>query len=237
MNAITLGLHIVAGALGLLAGYVALYSAKGAPLHRTSGNVFVYTMIVMSLLGGLIALVRSKAPAGNVPVAFLTVYLVITALTTVRPVGVASRRLDAGMMVLVAAITLTFFTFGALAISSPQGSLNGFPAAPFFIFGSIALLASIGDVRLIRSGGARAIRGTRRLARHLWRMSTALLIAALSASVQFGKLIPEPYRVPGLLAVPLLAIVVTMLYWLWRVRVRRKLRGVILALPDAAEPA
>jgi len=237
MNAITLGLHIVAGALALLAGYVALYSAKGAPLHRTSGKVFVYTMIVMSLLGGLIAVVRSKAPAGNVPVAVLTMYLVITALRTVRPVGAPSRRLDAGMMVLVAAITLTFFTFGALAISSPKGVLNGFPAAPFFIFGSIALLASIGDVRLIRSGGTQAIRGTRRLARHLWRMSTALLIAALSASVQFGKLIPEPYRVPGLLAVPLLAIVVTMLYWLWRVRVRRKLRGVVLALPDAAEPA
>ena len=69
-------------------------------------------------------------------------------------------------------------------------------------------------------------------------MSTALLVAALSASVQFGKLIPKEYRFPGMLALPLLAIVVTMVYWLWRVRVRRKLRGIVVAVaPDAAQPA
>ena len=227
MNAITLGMHIVAGALGLLAGFVALYVAKGAWLHRKSGTVFVYTMIVMALVGGLIALVRSKAPEGNVPVALLTTYLVITGLTTVRPRRAGSGRLDVGLVLLASAIGVTFFAFGALAIASPSGKLHGFPAAPFFIFGGITLLAIIGDVRLIRSGGSQAIRGAPRLARHLWRMSTALLIATLSASVQFGKLIPKQYRVPGMLMLPLLAIVVTMVYWLWRVRVRRSLRGIV----------
>jgi uncharacterized membrane protein len=171
--------HVLAGSLGLLSGYVALYAAKGETLHRKSGRIFVYAMITMSLVGGLIALVRSKAPEGNVPVAFLTTYL-------------------------------------------------GFPAPPFFIFGSIALLATIGDVRLIRSGSVHP-RGGPRLARHLWRMCTALLIAALSASVQFGKLIPKPFRVPGLLTVPLIAIVVAMVYWLWRVRFRRTFQGILAA--------
>ena len=227
MNAITLGMHIVAGALGLLAGFVALYVAKGAWLHRKSGTVFVYTMVVMALVGGLIALVRSKAPEGNVPVALLTTYLVITGLTTVRPRPAGSHRLDVGLVLLASATGVTLFAFGALAIASPNGKLHGFPAAPFFIFGGVTLLAIIGDVRMIRSGGSQAIRGAPRLARHLWRMSTALLIAALSASVQFGKLIPKPYRVPGLLMLPLLAIVVTMVYWLWRVRVKRSLRGIV----------
>ena len=227
MNAITLGIHIVAGAFGLLAGFVALYVAKGAWLHRKSGMVFVYTMIVMALVGGLIALVRSKAPEGNVPVALLTTYLVITGLTTVRPRPAGSRRLDVGLVLLASAIGVTLFAFGALAIASPTGKLHGFPATPFFMFGGIPTLAIVGDVRMIRLGGSRAIRGAPRLARHLWRMSTALLIAALSASVQFGKLIPKPYRVPGLLMLPLLAIVVTMVYWLWRVRVRRSLGGIV----------
>jgi hypothetical protein len=41
-----------------------------------------------------------------------------------------------------------------------------------------------------------------------------------------------------MLAIPLLAIVVTMVYWLWRIRVRRKLRGVVVATaPDAAQAA
>jgi uncharacterized membrane protein len=221
--------HILAGSIGLLSGYVALFAGKGETLHRKSGRIFVYAMITMSLVGGLIALVRSKAPEGNVPVAFLTTYLVITALTTVRPRTGGSRRLDISLLLMASAITLTFFTFGGLAIASPTGRLHGFPAPPFFIFGSIALLASIGDLRLIRSGSVHATRGGPRLARHLWRMCTALLIAALSASVQFGKLIPKPFRVPGLLTVPLIAIVVAMVYWLWRVRFRRTFQAILAA--------
>ena len=166
MNAMTLAVHIVTGAIALLAGYVALYTTKGARVHRTSGMVFVYTMIIMVLVGGLIALVRSKAPEGNVPVALLTVYLVSTALTTVRPQAAGSRRVDIGFMALGSAIAVTLFAFGVVAIASPKGLLNGFPAAPFFIFGSIGLLASIGDVRLIRAGGVHTIRGAPRLARH-----------------------------------------------------------------------
>ena len=146
--------------------------------------------------------------------------------------------MDICVLALGSAITLTLFAFGVVAIGSPKGLLNGFPAAPFFIFGSIALLAISGDVRLIRAGGVHTVRGAPRLARHLWRMSTALLIAALSASVQFGKLIPKEFRFPGMLALPLLAIVVTMVYWLWRIRVRRKLRGIVVAAARGApEPA
>jgi hypothetical protein len=37
--------HIIAGTLGLLTGYVALYAAKGGTLHRKSGMLFVYTTI------------------------------------------------------------------------------------------------------------------------------------------------------------------------------------------------
>ena len=33
-------IHVVAGALALVFGYVALYAAKGAPLHRKSGILF-----------------------------------------------------------------------------------------------------------------------------------------------------------------------------------------------------
>jgi hypothetical protein len=33
--------HILAGGAGLLAGYVALYAAKGVTLHRRSGMLFI----------------------------------------------------------------------------------------------------------------------------------------------------------------------------------------------------
>ncbi|MGH7561110.1 MAG: hypothetical protein ACRENB_08820 [Gemmatimonadales bacterium] len=75
------------------------------------------------------------------------------------------------------------------------------PAFPFFLFGIVGVLAGAGDFRVIRSG---ARQGAARLRRHLWRMSFALFIAALSFFI-------------GLLALPVLAVLVAMFYWLWRI--------------------
>jgi len=217
--------HIVAGGVGILTGFIALYAVKGARVHRKSGTVFVYAMIAMALLGGTIAIVRNRAPQGNVPVAALTLYLVITALISVKPPRVGARRWDSVMMTVGSAITLTLFIVGVVAIVNPK-AVQRFPPAPFFVFGTIALIASIGDVRLIRGGGAQALRGAPRLSRHLWRMCTALLIAAFSFFIGQAKVFPKPIRIYPLLVIPPLVVLVAMLYWLWRVRIRQSLRGI-----------
>jgi uncharacterized membrane protein len=213
----TLAIHILAGGVGLLSGYVALYAAKGATLHRKSGMLFVLAMLTMASCGLVIAAGRGVAPAVNIPAALLTSYLVITALTTVRPLAADSRWLDVGAMLVALAVGLSSLTFGFEAIAG-GGTRHGIPAFPFFMFGIVGLLASAGDLRMIRSG---RLRGAARLARHLWRMSFALFIAALSFFLGQAKVIPKPVRIPALLALPVLAVLVTMLYWLWRVRIRR----------------
>jgi uncharacterized membrane protein len=228
-------LHIIAGSLGLLSGFLALSVVKGARLHRKSGRLFVYAMMTMALLGAVMAAVWNVVPVANIPMAMLTAYLVITGLTTVRPLSAGSLTLDIGLMVVVSAVALTLFSFGVQAASSPSGKLHGMPSPPFFVFGVIALLASVGDFRVIRSGGVRAIRGTPRLARHLWRMCTALLIAAFSFFLGQAKVFPKPIRIFPLLVIPPLVVLVALLYWLWRVRVRRALRGTVLvSAPEAA---
>ena len=103
---------------------------------------------------------------------------------------------------------------------------------PFVMFGVVGLLASIGDIQVIRSG---ARKGPARLARHLWRMSFALFIAALSFFIGQAKVIPEPIRIRPLLALPVVAVLVTMFYWLWRVRVRRNVRGIVVGGADGAQ--
>ena len=221
----TLLVHIAAGGLGIVSGFVALYAAKGAMLHRKSGMLFVYAILTTCVFGTLIAIVRGVAPALNVPAGVLTAYLVITALTTVRPPAAGSRWLDRGAMLVALAVGLTSLTFGFEAIAG-GGTRNGMPAFPFFMFGVVGLLASAGDVRVIRSG---ALTGASRLARHLWRMSFALFIAALSFFIGQSKVIPQPVRILPLLALPVVAVLVTMLYWLWRVRIRRSLRGIVRA--------
>ena len=184
---LTLLVHILAGGLGLVFGYVALYAAKGAPLHRRSGLLFVYEMLPMALFGMSISAFQNVAPEINIPAGLLTSYLVMTALTTVRPPTAASRWLNVVAMLVAVTVGVTMLTFGLEALA------NG---------------------------------GTRN-ARHLWRMSFALFIAALSFSVQLAKMIPRPVRIPALIALPMLAVLVTMLYWLWRVRIRRPFRGIV----------
>jgi len=237
---VDLVVHITAGAVGILSGYVALAAAKGETVHRKSGTVFVYAMLTMAIMGATIALARSVAPAANAPMGVLTAYLVLTGLTTVRPPSERARNLDVGLLLVVLCVTATLLTFGVRVLASPTGRLYGMPAAPFLIFGCVGLLACIGDVKLIRTGGIRTLRGAPRLSRHLWRMCTAFLIAAFSFFLGQAKVIPKPIRIVPLLVIPPLVVLVTMLYWLWRVRVRRSVKvkttpvGVLLAQSGVA---
>jgi uncharacterized membrane protein len=214
--------HIVAGSLGILSGFVALFTPKGSTLHRRSGLLFVYVMVTMALSGASIAAARSGEASAIAGV--LTAYLVVTALATVRPRrGTTSKRLDFGAMIV--AVGLTVVSLGLAFDALARGGVReGIPAVVLFKFATVALLATVGDLRVIRAG---ALTGARRLARHLWRMCFALYIA--TASFFFGQAdeLPQALRIPALLALPVLVVVVTMFYWLWRVRVRRGLRGIV----------
>jgi hypothetical protein len=62
-------------------------------------------------------------------------------------------------------------------------------------------------------------------------MCYALWIATasffLGPRARVAKVLPEPLLNPALLALPVLAVLVVMFYWLWRVRIRRTFRGVV----------
>jgi hypothetical protein len=209
--------HIVAGSLALLTGYLALFAVKGATVHRKAGIVFVYAMLVMCLFGGGMAVAHGEWVEVNLPAAIMTAYLVITALTTVRPLPRFGRALHVGGMLVALGVGLTMLTFGSEAVAS-GGQRNDIPAFPFFLFATVGLLGGVGDVRVLRSG----VRiGPSRLARHLWRMSFALFIASMSFFLGQADVFPKALRIPALLAIPPLAVLVTMLWWLWRVRARR----------------
>ncbi|MEP7001789.1 MAG: hypothetical protein ABI969_14980, partial [bacterium] len=208
--------HILAGSLSIILGFVALYSAKGASLHRKSGILFVYVMVTMALLGMSLAVLRNKMPDVNIAAGLLTSYLVITALTTVRPASTHSRSrwwLNAVGMLVASAVGITMLTFGIEAIAN-GGRRNDVPAFPYFMFTTFAVLGVVGDALVMRSG---ALKGRPRLARHLWRMSAALFIASMSLG-QLMKFVPKPYRYRPVLLLPVVAVTMTMLYWLWRMR-------------------
>ena len=205
--------HILAGGMGLVSGAVALSAAKGAGMHRRSGRLFVYAMLTMTVTGAILAIGQRVGVAVNLPAALLAGYLVITAMTAVQPPAAALRRLDAGLMLAGFAVGLASLAsgFGVIAAGGRESGM----AFPLFMFAVVGLLAAAGDFRMLRSGG---LRGAARLARHLWRMCVALWIAAASFFLGQADEFPEALRIPGLLALPVLAVLVAMFYWLWRVR-------------------
>ena len=221
--------HILAGSLGLLFGYIALFAAKGSQMHRKSGMLYVYVMLVMCVFGALMAALSGVWTIINVPAGWSTAYLVMTGMVTVRRPAGWSRRLDIGLMVVALTVGVAMLGFGLQAVAQ-GGDRYGIPAFPFFLFGMVGLIAGLGDIRMLRSA---PFTGPARLARHLWRMSFALFIAAMSFFFGQAQVFPEPIRIYPLLAVPVLAVLIAMVYWLWRVRVRRRLpRIVTVSAPE-----
>jgi len=215
-------MHIVAGGLAMVLGAVALVASKGATLHRKSGLLFVYAMLVMGFSGSILAL-RLSLTNMNVLGGFMAAYFVVTALTTVRPASVWTRWVNQAALLVVIGLSVADIVLGFKAFASPDEALNGVPFFMLFFMATITGLAAAGDVRLLRLG---TLAAGPRISRHLWRMCFALFIAAgsfFSIRERVAKILPEPFTTPLMRGLPVLLIFVAMFYWLWRVRVRHML--------------
>ncbi len=210
-------IHIIAGLLSLISGAVALYAAKGSPLHRKSGFVFAIAMMVMTSSAVLIAAFLSPNRV-NVVAGTLTFYLVSTGLLTVRRSVDEARSLITGFMILAFAASAYAFSLGVEGLNNGTGRIDKVPPQPLFMFGIVGLLGAIMDARMLWAG---SIQGAHRLARHLWRMSFAMWIATASFFLGQAKFFPESIRKSGLLAIPVLLVLVMLLYWLVRVLWKR----------------
>jgi uncharacterized membrane protein len=224
---LSLVFHVVMGVVALTAGSVAIATRKGGTWHRRSGVVFVATMIAMGLSGVGIAVYEGK---DDVAAGAFAAYLVFTAWTTVRPLRGAGRGADIALMLLAFTFALWGFARGFAALERPGNQIDGVPAGMVFFLASIVLLAAIGDVRMIRAGG---LQGARRLARHFWRMCFGLFIATGSFVAQ---LVMMTFMPAWLRSVPVILVLsagplVVLLYWMWRVRLRQNLRGLMTSKP------
>jgi len=224
-----LPLHVAIGVAATGAGSVALYTHKGSRVHRTAGTIFVYAMISMSMSGAwMVANGRSPRPANVLP-GLLTIYLVATAVTTMRPRSASVRRFDLGAAIAALALGLGCI-IKAVVMLAAAGSTNRVAAMALLVFGAIPVLACEGDRRMMRAGG---LRGAPRLRRHLWRMCTALLIVA--TSIVLGRHFPESLRIVPTRLIPF-AILGTMAFWLWRLRRGQRSAGGAIVLRTSSVP-
>ena len=227
---LVLAVHFAAGLASIVAGTIALAVAKGGRLHKQSGQVFTWGMVTLGLTAVGIGAYENRP--GQVFAGLLADYLVLSAMTTVKPLPGIGRRFDVGMMVLAFALALTLLYAGVTEWLDPSVKVVGRPrVVPPLIGGGVILLAAVGDLRAIRAGG---LRGSRRLARHLWRMCFGLFIATGSFFLGQMKFIPEPVRIVPVLLVLAFAPILFLFYWMWRVRIRGRLGGITVGATPTA---
>lgn len=213
---LALAVHFAAGLLSIVAGTIALSVAKGGRLHRQSGLVFTSAMVVLGVTAAAIGTYENRP--GQVFGGLLAAYLVFTAMTTVKSLPGIGQRFNVSLMVLAFGLAVAMLYGGVTEWLDPAVEVVGRPrVVPPLVMGTVMLLAAIGDLRAIRAGG---LRGSRRLARHLWRMCFGLFVATGSFFLGQMNFIPEPVRNVPLLLVLAFAPIPLLIYWMWRVRVR-----------------
>ena len=228
--------HILGGMTALVAGYLALFAAKGTPLHRRAGDVFVVSMVFMGGFGAIVSVVIGQAL--NAAAGVASCYLVFTAWLTMQKRGTAVRRAEIIAMIGVGSLALVLFALGWYRLDPAHVPSRMEGPTPTFVFATIFLLLAGADSRMLARGG---VAGSSRLVRHLWRMCTALFVA--SGSFFLGRSSTEPLRSNGIraklftnaiqathvTAIPVLLVIALMIYWIFRVKITKTYSRSIIA--------
>jgi len=210
-------LHIAGGMIGLLSGTVAMVFRKGSRGHRAAGNVFVVAMLIMGACGSTLALMKHQT--NNVFGGLLTVYMITTAWLAGHRRDGETSIFDWGALVFGLAVGGSLLILGVLVVNGQAAPQAGVPLGMYFFMGTIPLLAAAGDIRMLMRGG---ISGTPRIARHLWRMCFGLFIASGSFFLGQQQVFPSAIRKQYILAPLAILPLVLLIYWLVRVRIRKR---------------
>jgi uncharacterized membrane protein len=222
LTRLALGLHVTGGTVGLFAGSLAVFSTKGARLHRMAGTAFFASMLVMAGFADYLAVaIPDQLP--NLFIGTFAIYLVATAWLTVRrregTTGLAEKMALAIILCLCLPFAVLSFQVatGLTPLLRSATPIRGPVAIAVYAFTFLMALGAIGDVRMVRAGG---IAGARRIGRHLWRMCLGFTLAVGSAFTNgLPRLLPHGVHLPLLLLfVPQLAALALLVFWAVRVR-------------------
>ena len=213
LRSVLLVSHIACGLIGIATGVLAFLYRKGGRRHRAVGNAFTLSMLWVGATAAVLA--SYKHQTGNVFGGCLTVYLIATGWLAGRGNVSSLRWLNSLGLLLALAIGLLEVRFGWLAAHSPMGLKDGYGPGVYLFFGTIVLLAAVGDARLMLFGLER----TAHLARHLWRMCFGLFIATGSFFLGQQQVLPTILRNSWLLFVLGLFPLPLMIFWLIGIRI------------------
>ena len=210
-------IHIGSGSIALLSGLAAMASRKsGSGPHRWAGHTFYLSMSVMTASAAVMT--AWEPDRLSLGAAIWTFYLVHSARGAARD-RTAYRGPGSRWLIPVGITASVLFLHGGLvAQASPAGEYQGTSPAAYFVFGAVAVLASLSDLSLlVRS----QLAPRQRIARHLWRMVVAYFLAVTSLFLgQQDDVFPGMAGSP-LLLLPSLFTLCFLAFWTLRVRLAR----------------
>jgi len=226
-------LHIAGGSAGIISGFVALLSRKGARVHRVAGTVFFVSMLVMATIGASASPLLPKPEMPNVFAGILVIYLIATSLVAIRRKNGSIGRFEFVGLAVALGVVAAGAMFAQIASNSPTGTIGNTPPQAFYVFMIVGAIATAGDLRMILRGG---ISGPARIARHLWRMCIALTIASGSFFLGQQKIMPASMHGSPWLFVPVFAPLLLMVFWLIRVRIGSRFKRGQIAMQKKRSP-
>lgn len=199
--------HVTGGTFALVSGGIAMLVRKGETVHRVAGNVFFIAMLTMTISALAVAIIRDQPI--NITASTVTFYMILTS-------WVAAMRKDGeiGRFETVALV-------GGLAVvaSASMFALRGGDEQVIHaVFAGLTAIGVLADLSVVVRGG---LSGRQRIARHLWRMSFAMLVATGAYFAGQPEFVPAILRETKLNFVPTIAVLVLLFFWLVRVRFTR----------------
>lgn len=201
-------IHTPAGAIVLVTAVFALFAKKGSALHKKAGFYFTLSMMVMLVSG--IAAAYLKNSIGDMMLGAIVMYTVFTAWLTAH-----NKRNETGLLEVIALIWIASFAITAFAIS--MGWLEQEAPFPYMIWGGLAIIFLLGDIRNLYQSG---LCGTQRIIRHVSRIGFSLVWAALAFTDKIVKMVGadlksmQEEQLLLIVAIPTMLILITIVYWI-----------------------
>ena len=216
MLSILVLLHIIAGAIALCSGFVVILIKKGTARHIWYGKIYLVSMLVLGSTGVIVATVR------DIPLSmlngFVICYFVLSSLSTIRNPEYQTSVYDKWLTLFAWTLVIGFGWYAYQVSLSENGQLGGFGIAEYSVFGSVMLFSAMADLRYLMKSGLSSVQ---KVVRHLWRMLFPLFMATAAFFLGQAKLFPKSLQSIEVLAIPVLFVLISMVYWSAKVIVKK----------------
>ena len=199
-HAISLAIHIGAGAVGISLGTLQLLRTKGGARHQRTGRMFMFVALI----------VTGSALIGTIAFRFMPLFAVLTLLVTYVAVGgwrAARTRASGPQRIDLAWTILGLCTALALVPGAPHvGS-----SRPVVVWSSLGALGVVLAYDFLRWTFPRRLFARLWLPEHIYKIVSALsgMVSAFAGNVvQWGQ--PWSQVAPSVIGI------IVILYWWWR---------------------